>query len=156
MRVRDIMITAFDVIQPETTLREAASRLRAGKGQGEGGMPSLLVMQGGRLVGIVTLTDLLTAILPSYIAQDPHLAHLAWDGLLEMQCKRVQDKPIREIMTKKVVTINEDSVLTEAAEMLFAHHIHSLPVMRGKEVVGILYLSDLARDTFSRLEGQNS
>lgn len=156
MRVRDIMVRAFDTIQPETTLREAAARLRMGKGQGEGGMPSLLVMQGDRLVGIVTLTDLLTGILPSYIAQDPHLAHLAWDGLLEKQCKRVQNKSVREVMTKKVITISEEAVLTEAAELLFAHHIHSLPVTKGKEVVGILYLSDLARDTFARLEGQDS
>ena len=91
--------------------------------------------------------------MPSY-AQDPHLAHLAWDGLLEKQCARVGGTPVSEVMTAPVVTIHEDTVLMEAAELLFANHIHSLPVMRGTEVVGVFYLYDLASESFVRLMGQ--
>jgi CBS domain-containing protein len=148
------MIREFAVVSPGATLREAAIRLRNGKGRGEGGMPSLLVMEGDRLEGIVTLSDLVKVIVPPYIKADRHLAHLGWDGLLEAQCKRVHDQSVREIMTKKVITIEEDSVLTEVAELLFAHAIHSLPVLQGRKVVGIVYLSDLAIQVFTTLEAQ--
>jgi CBS domain-containing protein len=153
MRVREVMQTQFDTVSPETTLREAAVLFRSGKGQGEGGVPALVVMEGEKLSGIISLTDVLKAILPPYILQDPHLAHMAWDGLLEAQCEKIQNKQVREIMTKQVLTIAEEAVLAEAAEHFLSRHIHSLPVTRGGKVVGILYLSDLARRVLGRCEG---
>jgi CBS domain-containing protein len=152
MRVKEIMIKEFKTILPGATIREAVAMFRTEKGQGEGGMPSLLVTEGERLVGIVTLSDIVKAVLPPYMAQDPHLAHLAWDGLLERQCGRIKDKAVDKIMTRKVVTVNEEAVLTEAAELFFEHSIHSLPVVRKGKVVGILYLSDLAKLILNQLE----
>lgn len=153
MRVKDVMQREFDTVGPETTLREAAVHFRSGKGQGEGGVPALVVMEGEKLVGIISLTDVLKAILPPYILQDTHLVHMAWDGLLEAQCEKIQNKKVREIMTKQVVTIAEDAVLAEAAEHFLSYHIHSIPVTRGEKVVGIVYLSELARRVLRRCEG---
>jgi len=51
-----------------------------------------------------------------------------------------------------LATIDADAYLTEAAELLLTRRIHSLPVTRDGAVVGILYLSDLARAAFARLE----
>lgn len=150
MRARDVMITEFDKISPDDSLFEAAAIMRdSRKGPGEGGVPAIVVLDGDRLVGIVSLTDMLKAILPPYLLQDTHLAHVTWDGLLESQCKRVQDKKVRDIMTKDVVTVKEDAVLAEAAEHFLSRHIHSIPVLRGNSVVGILYLYDLARRVFA-------
>ncbi|MEK6813334.1 MAG: CBS domain-containing protein [Nitrospirota bacterium] len=150
MRARDVMITDFDKISPDATLFDAAAIMRESrKGMGEGGVPALVVLDGDRLVGIVSLTDMLKAILPPYLLQDTHLAHVTWDGLLESQCKRVQDKKVRDIMTRDVVTVKEDAVLAEAAEHFLSRHIHSIPVLRGTNVVGILYLYDLAKRVFS-------
>jgi CBS domain-containing protein len=156
MHVRDVMVNRFESVGPDTPIWKAAGKLREGPGKGEGGMPALLVMEGERLAGIVTLSDLLKAILPPYIAQDPHLMHMAWDGLLEAQFKRVREKPVREIMTSEVVSIREEAVLTEAAQLFFARHYHSLPVLRGDRVTGMLYLSDLAAQVFERFVGNHS
>lgn len=150
MRARDIMITDFDKISPDASLFEAAAIMRdSRKGTGEGGVPAIVVLDGDRLVGVVSLTDMLKAILPPYLLQDTHLAHVTWDGLLESQGKRVQDKKVRDIMTKEVVTVKEDAVLAVAAEHFLSRHIHSIPVLRGNTVVGILYLYDLAKRVFS-------
>lgn len=151
MRVQDIMVRDYDSVRPETTLREAAGQLAGGLNPAGGGPQALLVTEGGRLLGIVTVVDLLRSVLPPYLAQEPHLASLVWDGLLETQFKRMQSKSVREIMTAEVLTVQESAALTEAAELFYAHHIHSLPVIRGKELAGVLYLSDLARHVFSRL-----
>jgi CBS domain-containing protein len=155
MHVRDVMVERFEAVAPDAPIWKAAGLLREGPGRGEGGMPALLVMEGDRLSGIVTLSDLLKAILPPYIAQDPHLMHMAWEGLLETQFKRVRAKPVREIMTTAVVTVREEAVLTEAAEIFFSHHVHSLPVVKDGKVVGMLYLSDLASHVFERLVGHH-
>jgi len=151
MRVQDIMVREFESVRPDTTLREAASRLSGGPSPAGGGLPALLVTEGGRLSGILTVADLLRTVLPPYLAQDSHLASLAWEGLLETQFKRMQAKAVREIMTAEVFTVQENAALTEAAELFYAHHVHSLPVMRGKELTGVLYLSDLARTVFTKL-----
>jgi len=107
-------------------------------------------MEGDRLAGILTVTDLLRTLFPS-LARDSHLASMAWEGLIEMQYKHVQGKTVREMMTPEVFTVRETDPLTKAAELFFAHHIQALPVMRGERVAGLLYLPDLARRIFSEL-----
>lgn len=62
---------------------------------------------------------------------------------------------VRDIMITEFNTIRPEATLREAAELLSTHSVHSLPVMRGKKVVGILYLSDLARLILTRLEAQS-
>jgi acetoin utilization protein AcuB len=54
--VTEVMTTDVVSVEPDTTVRQAANRLR-GRGVG-----SLVVMTGGRLDGIVTTTDLLELI----------------------------------------------------------------------------------------------
>lgn len=154
VRVQDIMVRQYEAVRPDTTLQEAAAKLCAAQTP-IGRLIPLLVMDGDRLAGIVTLTDLLRAVLPPYVTQDPHLAPLAWEGLLETQFKHVQGKKVGEIMTSEVFTVPETAPLTEAAELFFSHHVRSLPVMQGKRVVGVLYLSDLARKVFIQLADQN-
>jgi CBS domain-containing protein len=152
MKVKDVMVVSYEAVRPDTSFHEATARVARGKGPSVGGLPSLLVMEGDRLAGIVTVTDLLRTLFPS-LAQDPHLASMAWEGLLETQYKHVHGKPVREIMTPEVFTIPEAAPLTKAAELFFAHHIQSLPVMRENRVAGLLYLPDLARRIFLRLTG---
>lgn len=156
MKVAEVMIRRFYPIRPEASLSEAAGLFQNGSGKGEGGLPSLLVMDGDRLVGILTLTDLLKAVIPAYLAQDPHLAHLAWNGLLEKQIQKIRDRSVSDFMTKKVITIKADAPLSEAADLLLINRIHSLPVTREGSVVGMFYLSDLASQVFRFLsKGKN-
>lgn len=148
MKVSEVMLQKVHSIGPEASLSEAAELLQNGSGRGEGGMPSLLVMEGGKIAGIITLRDILKAVIPPYLAQDPHLAHLAWNGLLEKQVQKIRDKCVRDIMTREVVTVEEDSPLSEAGDLLLIKKIHSLPVTRKGSVVGMLYLSDFASQVF--------
>jgi len=152
MRVKDVMIDSYEAVQPETPFREAADRLARGRGPSGGGLPTLLVMEKDRLAGIITVTDLLKALFPT-LAQDPRLASMAWEGLLEKHFQNMQGRAVREIMTPEVITVQETALLTQAAELFFAHHIQSLPVLQRNRVTGILYLSDLGRRIFSNLTG---
>jgi CBS domain-containing protein len=57
--------------------------------------------------------------------------------------------PISDIMTKKVVTLNNADSL-ETAELLFKkHHIRHIPVVEGESIIGMLSYSDLLRISFA-------
>ncbi|AYN05885.1 CBS domain-containing protein [Flavobacterium sp. 140616W15] len=64
-------------------------------------------------------------------------------------------EPISHIMTKTVVTANENDGLREVVEKLRKNTIRHIPIVRGKEVIGIISRTDVNRLTFGALfEGQ--
>jgi len=46
-------------------------------------------------------------------------------------------------MTKDVVTLNPDSTLGEAREILLSKHIHHIPIVEGKKLVGMVTSWDI-------------
>ncbi|MDR0323712.1 MAG: CBS and ACT domain-containing protein [Treponema sp.] len=84
------------------------------------------------LVGIVTKLDLLKAGPSEATSLDMYeISYL----LTKIKAS--------EIMIKKVVTVNEDEVLEEAARIMADKGIGCLPVMRGSLLVGIITDTDL-------------
>ncbi|MXO03233.1 CBS domain-containing protein [Flavobacterium sp. HBTb2-11-1] len=66
-------------------------------------------------------------------------------------------EPISHIMTKTVVTANEKDDLKTVVEKLKTNTIHHIPIVRGKEVIGIISRTDINRLTFGALfEGQDN
>jgi CBS domain-containing protein len=64
-------------------------------------------------------------------------------------------EPISHIMTKSVVTANENDDLKKVVELLRKNAIRHIPIVKGKEVVGIISRTDINRLTFGALfEGQ--
>jgi CBS domain-containing protein len=58
---------------------------------------------------------------------------------------KVKDLPVREFMRRPVLTVSPETRLSEAARLMIANHIHGLPVVLGKRVVGVVTVSDLLR-----------
>ena len=55
------------------------------------------------------------------------------------------EEPVREVMTREVITVTEYTALEEAARIMADHRISSLPVMRHGKLVGIITETDLLR-----------
>ncbi|RZJ50265.1 MAG: CBS domain-containing protein [Flavobacterium sp.] len=65
-------------------------------------------------------------------------------------------EPISHIMTKSVVTINQNDDLKIVIEKLKSNSIRHIPVVNGTEVIGIISRTDINRLTFGALfEGQD-
>ncbi|MBF4515266.1 CBS domain-containing protein [Flavobacterium sp. ANB] len=64
-------------------------------------------------------------------------------------------EPISHIMTKSVITANDNDNLKDVVEKLKKNAIRHIPIMKSNEVVGIISRTDINRLTFGALfEGQ--
>ncbi len=90
------------------------------------------VIKDGKLVGIVSDKDLLNA------SPSPATSLSIWEMNYLMSKITVS-----EVMTKKVLTVKEDTPIEEAARIMADNKIGGLPVMRDDHVVGIITETDL-------------
>ena len=86
-------------------------------------LKALVVVEGSRLVGILTRGDILQRALTADRSPDT--------------------APVAEIMTTNVITVQADLELEEALELMAEHDVHHLPVLRGDEYIGLVGLADL-------------
>ena len=90
------------------------------------------VIKGGKLLGIVSEKDLLNA------SPSPATTLSIW----EMNYL-LSKLTVGEVMTKKVITVNEDTPIEEAARIMADNKIGGVPVVNGARVVGIITETDL-------------
>ncbi len=90
------------------------------------------VMKDGKLVGIVSERDLLNAS-PSSVT-----TLSVWE--LNYLISKVT---VKNVMAKKVVTVDQDTPIEEAARIMADKKIGGVPVMSGGNVVGIITETDL-------------
>jgi len=57
--------------------------------------------------------------------------------------------PISEIMTKNVITLNRTDNLETAERLFKSNHIRHIPVVSGKNIIGMLSFTDLLRISFA-------
>jgi CBS domain-containing protein len=128
VRVRDVMSSPVVCVPPDLPLKEVADLLvtRA--------ISAVPVVERGELVGIISEADLV----PLELAPDPR-AHLTPPANLPGQLPKVAG----EAMTREVIALAEDADLAEAGRLLLERRIKSIPVVRGRRVVGIVARRDL-------------
>lgn len=57
--------------------------------------------------------------------------------------------PVSEIMTTKVITLNHSDDLDTAEKLFKSNNIRHIPVVSGKEIIGMLSYTDLLRISFA-------
>ncbi len=113
---RQLMTAQVATASPETTLAEAARELASVMISG------LPVVDGsGQVVGIITESDLLSALLRSESAETP----------------------VRTLMTRSVVTVDEFASADSVVRLLRLKQLHHLPVTRQGSVVGLITPQDV-------------
>ena len=113
-------------IPPDASVYEAI-KLMADKGVG-----ALLVIDGQRLVGIVSERDYARKVI--------------------LQGKSSRDTPVREIMTDKVFYVRPDQTVEDCMAVMTAHRIRHLPVLDDDQVIGVVSIGDLVRTVISEQE----
>jgi CBS domain-containing protein len=52
-------------------------------------------------------------------------------------------KDVKSIMSKKIVSIDEETPVEEIAQLMMTHHVKRVPVMHGDQLVGIVSRADI-------------
>lgn len=126
MLVRHLMTPDPVSIAPDRTVAEAGALMA------EKGIRHLPVLEGGRLVGLVTRTSLAQAL--------PGLA----TGLTRFEVNYLTANTlIREVMIRDPALGTEDMAAEEAARVMNTKRISSLVVVRGETPVGIITDTDI-------------
>jgi len=55
----------------------------------------------------------------------------------------MMNEPVQSHMTKNVITLNPDSMLGEARDIMLSKHIHHIPILDGKKLVGMVTSWDM-------------
>ena len=145
MKAKDLMIPVQDYLSPDNTLKEAVNLLRiAKKGEEKIGVKGLPVLdKEGKLVGMLSMTDILKAVHPSYMDL-MNLSNFTWDGMVESLAKSVADKKVETVMSKEVFIVKEDDYLMECVDLMIKNNIRRLPVIdEAGKVVGMIYERDV-------------
>lgn len=90
------------------------------------------VVKDGKLIGIVSDKDLLNA------SPSPATSLSVWE--MNYLLSKIT---VRDVMTKDVLTVTEDTPIEQAARIMSDNKIGGLPVMRSDRVVGIITETDL-------------
>jgi CBS domain-containing protein len=101
----------------------------------EEGISRVPVLTEGKLVGIVTMHDLLALYKPN---KSEH-----GDGSLGMKFTPMRNITLRDIMTDSVVTVKPDDTIRNAVQLMIKQDIQGLVVYSDRKVRGIMTATDV-------------
>lgn len=106
-------------IGPDEPVYEAIRRMA------EHSVGALLVMEGERLVGIVSERDYARKVI--------------------LKDRSSRTTPVRDIMSSPVVTVRPEATVAECMQLMTERRIRHLPVVSGERVLGVLSIGDLVK-----------
>jgi CBS domain-containing protein len=93
---------------------------------------ALLVMDGGRVVGIMSERDYARKVI--------------------LHGKSSQDIAVRDIMTSGVVTVDPSKTIEDCMSLMTQRRIRHLPVCEGDKLVGLVSIGDLVKEVIAEQE----
>jgi CBS domain-containing protein len=120
MKIKEIMTSDPELIDPNASIREAAKRM---KSEDIGALP---VGENDRLIGMVTDRD------------------IAIRGVAEDRAP--ETTTVRDVMSEKIFYCFEDDDIEDAAQCMAENQVRRLPILnRDKRLTGIVSLADIAQ-----------
>ncbi|MBI4336873.1 MAG: CBS domain-containing protein [Chloroflexi bacterium] len=144
LTARDIMSAPPISIGPEATVEKAA---RLMLDRDIGCLP--VVDAQGRVVGIITETNLVPAAVPLPEAEHKVFSLLgmwvsASEEVLEAY-QRARTLPVKQVMSHEVVAVTRDTPIPKLASLMLEKGVRHLVVVDGGKLVGIVARRDLLK-----------
>lgn len=151
MKAREIMSSKVITVQKDTTIEEIAHILTDNN---ISGVP--VVDSDNKVVGMVTQKDLL------YKDVEPHFPPVVeiLGGLIFLKGVRHYNEELKklvatkaeDIMTNKVISVEEDTEVERVAELMVAKDVNRIPVLKDGKLSGIIGRSDIVKYIARMLE----
>ena len=127
-KVQDLMTPDLATIAPDASVREAARLMM------QHDVGPLPVVEGGKLVGIVTDRDLVVRVLAD--GRDP------------------DSTQVKEACSRDPLTVSPDDSLESTLQLIAENQVRRVPVVADERLVGIVAQADIARELDSARVGE--
>lgn len=145
---KDIMATDLITVTPDMDISMAAKIMLDNR---INGVP--VVNDGGRLVGILCQSDLITQQkklpIPTLFTFLDGLIRLTSMKQIEKQVSKIAALKVLEAMTPDPVTVRPDTGIETVASLMVDNNFHTLPVVEDSDLVGIIGKEDVLRTLLS-------
>jgi CBS domain-containing protein len=118
-QIRDVMTANPTTCEPNATVVDAAKVMAL---EDVGSVP---IVEGSRLVGLVTDRDIIVRTVA--------------------EGRDVSTTTVKDVASKDLVTVAPDEDLDRALQLMAQHQVRRIPVVEGDRVVGIVAQADVAR-----------
>jgi CBS domain-containing protein len=150
--VAEVMSRDPITVNPQTPIREAMKTLAERRISG-----LLVVNDAGKLVGIISETDLLwqqTGIEPPvYIVFLDSVIYLENPARYDQELHKALGQTVGEVMTREPVIVKPDQPLRKAAKLMQDKSLRRLAVTDNQgKVIGVLTAGDIVRAMIAELE----
>lgn len=137
-----VMTASFPAIGPEKTVAEAVAAFReAGERFGTKVFGMVVVDPRERLVGMISMYDILLLVQPKHASIWGRMAGLETDGLVEKACARSSGVLVGDIMTTEVITLPPEAHVFMILDLMIKKHIRRIPIVADEKIQGMVYLS---------------
>jgi len=144
LTAKDIMTKDVVTVKPDTSIEELSTLLVSNEISG-----APVVDADGAIVGMITENDLISRNkrlhIPTVVSFLDAVIYLESSKKFSDDVKRLTATKVGDICAKKVVTIAEDTTLTDIATIMSEKNVHLLPVVRSGKVVGIVGKRDVVK-----------
>lgn len=144
IKAKDIMQKNIISLSPDTEIASAVEILLKNH---INGVP--VVDANGELVGILCQSDLIfqqkDIPIPPIFAILDSIFPLSSSKSLDDQFQKMAATKVAQAMVKKVTTVTPDTSVSEIASLMVEKHFHTLPVVDGKKIVGIIGKEDILK-----------
>jgi CBS domain-containing protein len=144
LKARDMMTRDVVTATPDMEITQAARLLLENHFNG---LP--VVDNKGRLIGIICQDDLIVQQkklpLPSLFTFFDGLIPLTSYRSLEKEVDKIVASKVSQAMTPDPITIDPDTSLEDIATLMVNNNVHTLPVVDGGRLVGIIGKEDVLR-----------
>jgi CBS domain-containing protein len=144
LKAKDIMTRDVITVTPETGVSEIARLLLE---KHLNGVP--VVNSDGALVGIVCQSDLIVEQeklpIPSVFTILDTFIPIYSPGKTEKEVHKIAAIKASDAMTPNPVTVGPETAIDEIASIMVSKCFHTIPVMEGEKLVGIIGKEDILR-----------
>lgn len=145
---KDIMTREIITLSPETEITHATRLLL------EKGINGIPVLEKGEIVGILCQSDLIAQQkkirIPSLFTLLDGFIPLKSSKHFEKEVQKIAATTVADIMTPDPVTVETETSIEDIAGLMVDKNFHTIPVVEGGKLVGIIGKEDILRTLIPR------
>ena len=149
LKAKDIMTSEIISVSPDTEIVNAARILLEKR---INGLP--VIDASGRLVGILCQSDLVaqqkTIPLPSVFTLLESYIPLTSMKRIDKEVEKISALTVKQAMTPNPVTVEPKTDIEDIAQLMVDNKYHTLPVMEGNKLVGIVGKEDVLKTLLTK------